>query len=154
MRGLGAVLLSACALAVAGGLVSASGGAAAAPPAQPRELLVRFERGAAQTAALAEVGATVVERLPVRGLVRVRLDADTSAAAAETELEQRGDVAYAEPNPTYRLFATPNDPRYGDLWGLPAIAAPAAWDVTTGSASVAVAVVRTGLDQNHPPPPQ
>jgi thermitase len=148
MRGLGAVVLSVCTLGLAGGVASASGGEAAQSP-QSRELLVRFERGAAQARALAEVGATVVERLPVRGLVRVRLDPDTSIATAKVALERRPDVAYADPNATYRLFVTPNDTRYGELWGLPAISAPAAWDLATGSDSVAVAVVDSGVDYDH-----
>jgi hypothetical protein len=36
------------------------------------------------------------------------------------------------------------------LWGLERIQAPLAWDVTTGSHSVVVAVIDTGVDYNHP----
>jgi len=45
-------------------------------------------------------------------------------------------------------FLTPNDPRFGQQWsfkGTWGINAPAAWDVTTGSSNVVVAVIDTGI---------
>ncbi|MFH1219248.1 MAG: S8 family serine peptidase [Candidatus Eisenbacteria bacterium] len=70
-------------------------------------------------------------------------------------------IQYIEPN--YVLFAleTPNDPRFSELWGLnntgqtggtadADIDAPQAWDVFTGSSSVLVCIIDTGLDYNHP----
>jgi subtilisin family serine protease len=150
MRGLGAALLTIAVLALAGGLAGASDGAAA--PSAPQELVVRFEAGADQAKALDAVGATAVERLPLGGLVRARLDRGVSLSAADAALERRSDVVFAEPNRRYDLYATPNDPFYldGDLWGLDKIAAPAAWNVTQGSVSVVVAVVDTGADSTHP----
>ena len=135
-----------CALALTGALSAADG----ANPAAPAELLVRFEPGARQADALASVGATVVERLPLRGLVRVRLKSGSSLAAADGTLERRADVAYAEPNAVYDLYTTPDDPNYPDLWGMAKIGAPTAWDATTGSDSVTVAVVDSGVDYTHP----
>ena len=134
-------------LALASGFASASDGAA--PQPGPRELLVRFERGASQRDALATVNGTIVERLPVRGLVRVRLDSGTTIASADAALERRPDVVYAEPNDEFELYATPNDTYFGDLWGMQSIAAPLAWDVTTGSDSVVVGVVDSGVDYVH-----
>jgi subtilisin family serine protease len=46
--------------------------------------------------------------------------------------------------------AIPNDPRLAELWGLTKIAAPDAWDDTTGSDAVRVAVVDTGIAFTHP----
>jgi len=46
--------------------------------------------------------------------------------------------------------SAPNDPRFGEQWGLQRISAQTAWDTTTGSASVVVAVVDTGVDIGHP----
>ncbi len=53
------------------------------------------------------------------------------------------------------LAATPNDPQYtaGNLWGLngpSGIQAPSAWNVTTGSPSVTIADIDTGINYNHP----
>lgn len=41
------------------------------------------------------------------------------------------------------------DPYTDKVWGLQAINAPAAWQVTTGSDKIVVAVIDTGVDYNH-----
>ena len=79
---------------------------------------------------------------------------------AAKALKRDPSVVYAEPDRIVSLSATPNDTYfssigswgqpYPDMWGLYRINAQAAWDVTTGSDSVVVAVVDTGLDYNHP----
>jgi subtilisin family serine protease len=89
------------------------------------------------------------------GLRLVRLPRDKSVKAAAAALERDPRVRYAEPNYLYRPAATPNDPRFPQLWGLDQLSdadidAPEAWDLTTGSASVVVAVVDTGVAYNHP----
>ncbi len=48
------------------------------------------------------------------------------------------------------VYRTPNDPQFGSQWWLAKIGAPQAWDTATGSASVAVAVVDTGVQLAHP----
>ena len=59
-------------------------------------------------------------------------------------------MLYAEPDFVVTAIATPNDPLYGQLWGMAKINAPAAWDVSTGSAGVVVGDIDTGIDYNHP----
>lgn len=54
-----------------------------------------------------------------------------------------------------KALATPNDPRYPELWGMRSAAlggidAPAAWDKSTGSRGVVVAIIDTGVDYTHP----
>ena len=44
----------------------------------------------------------------------------------------------------------PNDAKYGTQWYLEQVDAPAAWDTTTGSNDVIVAVLDTGVDLDHP----
>jgi subtilisin family serine protease len=55
-----------------------------------------------------------------------------------------------EPNVIVRAALTPNDPKLGHLYGLTKMAAEAAWEYSTGSPSVVVAIVDTGVNYNHP----
>jgi len=45
---------------------------------------------------------------------------------------------------------TPTDPYYGSQWGLAKIQADMAWNFSTGSPSVTIAVLDTGVDTTHP----
>jgi subtilisin family serine protease len=124
----------------------------------PGELVVRFSPGtsaAARERALQSVGARVERTLRAPRTAVVRLPAGAAVTAAASALSQRAGIELAEPNFIYRTAATPDDPRFGDLWGLHAagdhdIDAPEAWNVTTGSADVLVAVVDSGVDAAHP----
>lgn len=80
----------------------------------------------------------------------VKLTRDNAVASAAGSLAADSNVIYAEPNFIDKIFLTPNDPRWDDLWGLRKIRADTAWDTQSGSANVTVAVVDTGVDPNHP----
>ena len=43
----------------------------------------------------------------------------------------------------------PNDPSYSEQWGMTAIGMPQVWDSATGSDSIVVAVLDSGIDYNH-----
>ena len=60
------------------------------------------------------------------------------------------NVDFVEPNYDYQAAAEPNDPLFGSQWYLSKVNAPGAWDTTTGSNEVVVAVLDTGIDINHP----
>ena len=75
-------------------------------------------------------------------------------------LGQNPEVRYAEPNYIITIDAAPNDPSYGSLWGLKNtgqsdgtpgadIDVQGAWDQTTGSSSVIVGIIDTGINYNH-----
>jgi subtilisin family serine protease len=124
-----------------------------APAAAPGELLVRFRAGtstAMQAHVLAAHRASTRTRLPRQGLQLVRLPRGSSAQTTAAALEREPGVLYAEPNFVYRPDATPDDPFFADLWGLTTIEAPLAWDTTTGSPEVKVAVVDSGIAYDHP----
>jgi serine protease len=65
-------------------------------------------------------------------------------------LRKRSDVKSADPNYIRRPSAGTNDPLYRVQWNYPLINLPQAWDVTTGSTDVIVAVIDTGVLLNHP----
>jgi len=118
------------------------------------EVLVKFKSGAPDTLIRrtnAALGSESLETLGDLSWVRVRLPAGMTVGEAVARYRQSGEVEAAQPNFYYRLAQTPNDPQYANagMYGLGKISAPAAWDLTTGSASVVVAVIDTGINYNH-----
>lgn len=59
-------------------------------------------------------------------------------------------IVSIEPNIIFYAFQDPNDPLYPQLWGLQKISMPQAWDTTTGSDSIIVGVIDSGIDINNP----
>lgn len=121
----------------------------------------------------------------------LRIDQNKSKKSLEATinlLRNNPNVVYAEPNYIYSVnpirgqafsskkveaspfaevnVATPNDPRFQELWGLRNtgsnepkgsagvegvdVNAMNAWNITTGSRNVKIAVIDTGVDYNHP----
>ncbi len=75
-------------------------------------------------------------------------------------LQRDPRVAYAEPNYILQVSKTPDDPDFAKLWGLnntgqtggaagADIDVVKGWDVTTGSSTVVVAIIDTGVDYTH-----
>jgi thermitase len=58
-------------------------------------------------------------------------------------------VRYVEPNSKVEMSYTPNDPYWSSQWGPKKIQADVAWDTTTGSSHVLVAISDTGIDYTH-----
>ncbi|MBN1385139.1 MAG: S8 family serine peptidase [Elusimicrobia bacterium] len=96
---------------------------------------------------------------------RVKIREDLSVDDAVNEYKMDPEVEYVQPNYRYSLYAVPDDPNFGNLWGLhntgqtldgvtgtedADIDAPEAWDITTGSHGVIVAVIDSGVAFNYP----
>lgn len=150
-------------------VVAAAPTAAVGASYVPDEVVVRFAPGVdgGERADLRRAHRLrAVRRLPVPGLQLVRLAPGRTVPAEVEALEREPGVLYAEPNAYYAPLATPDDPFLGQLWGLhntgqlvnltdPGTAdadidAPAAWDTTTGSPDVTVAIVDSGVAYDHP----
>ncbi|MBN2018810.1 MAG: S8 family serine peptidase [Sedimentisphaerales bacterium] len=86
----------------------------------------------------------------VRGLTLVQLPATTPVENAVASLKQSSSVLYAVPDYICKSTAVPNDTRFSELWGMSKIEAPSAWDISTGSGNIVVAVTDTGTDYTHP----
>lgn len=107
-------------------------------------LTMRAEDGRSIVASVESFGGSEL----VEGLRLARVPAEDTLRAVES-LNARPDVEFAEPDYIWRKAATPNDPNFGSLYGMQRISAPAAWDRTTGSRGVVVAVLDGGVDLNH-----
>jgi serine protease len=93
-----------------------------------------------------EEAAVQTRRARLSGELALRQDTLLAAKL----LRRRADVAGADLNYVRRPAAVPSDPFYNLQWHYPLIHLPQAWDLTTGDASVVVAVVDTGVLLDHP----
>lgn len=93
--------------------------------------------------------ARLSERLlaPRTKVFRVPRGRETEVAS---KLNSSYFVASAEPDTLVQSATTPNDPLYPQQWHLGKINAPQAWETTTGSPEVVIAIVDSGVDSNHP----
>lgn len=121
----------------------------------PDELLVRFVPGVTtlrRDQVLAAFGARAERRgfRLVPDLYLVTLTGGQRVEDALPTFNGAPEVLYAEPNYIVRSFETiPDDPQFGDLWGMSSIDAPDAWDFATGNPEIIVAVTDSGIDYNH-----
>jgi subtilisin family serine protease len=129
------------------------------------EVIVRFEPGMSFTAMVSanrDAGASTATKLgtTVPGLYKIRLQKGVSVEAAVAAYSGQPGVLYAQPNHVFKVATTPDDPDFGELWGLnntgqddgvvdADIDAPEAWATATGSTDVVVAVIDTGVDYTH-----
>ncbi|HEY2415839.1 MAG TPA: S8 family serine peptidase, partial [Pirellulaceae bacterium] len=129
---------------------------------EPSDILVRFRTDLAAAAADGMPLATTSESLPlVTGLTELHLASGVSVDDALATYRARPDVLYAEPNYRIHTDAIPNDTQFGQLWGLnntgqssgtadDDIDAAEAWNISTGSSTIVVGVIDSGVDYTHP----
>ena len=120
-------------------------------PADPVTLVVGLHPGAPTDRPADRLdeapGIDVIATEPVAGTGAVTVDV-SAADAADAAAELRSDpaVRYVEVDRVAGVAAvTPDDPYLGAQWGLDRAAVPDAWQHTTGSPAVTVAVVDTGV---------
>ncbi|MEN6553160.1 MAG: S8 family serine peptidase, partial [Methanobacterium sp.] len=98
-----------------------------------------------------QIGATVIkEYSEVKGLQLVRIPANISLKDAIAKYKKNSNVIYAESNYAYAENSIPDDTYYDYQWGLSQVNASEAWNITTGSHKVIIAVIDSGIDLNHP----
>jgi thermitase len=145
------------ALSLAAGPLASAGafgpGEAAEGTFAPDRILVGFKPGTPAwdvAGAHASVGAKSKGRIGQIGVEIVEVPRGRSVSGLIKMYERNPNVVFAEPDYVLTAQMTPNDPYYPDQWGLPVVNAPEAWDMTTGSSDVTVAVLDTGIDATHP----
>lgn len=150
-------------------------------PAVPGQYVVKMKSSLStmSTRSLVNIlGADKVEAItPESHAFLVTRPAVETAAYSLQSLKQVSGIEYVEPNYIYKIqgtfTGTPNDAKFGDLWGMnntgqltpgnsdegtpdvkgvpgTDISALQAWMITTGSKDVKVAVIDTGIDYTIP----
>ena len=148
----------------------------AGPPSDPdNAILVMFKPGVskqerqniihnqgASLRQLDEQGRDLKMRYVADGrIVKVLLPKGADKDTLIKRLSVNPAVAVAEPDYPLHALATPDDPDFGQLWGLlntgqnsgtagADIKATDAWDISTGSHEVVIGVIDSGMDYNHP----
>lgn len=120
----------------------------------PDEVVVALRNGATEQDAarvIWEAGGARARRSAYGPRFRVTLDAGFTVEEAIRRLTQMPEVAYAEPNHIARAaqtrpgFFKPNDRFFQYQWNFELINAERTWGIQKGDASVAVAVLDTGV---------
>jgi thermitase len=136
------------------------------------EVLVKFRPSRSSAQKQTSVGLrnhAVIAELDAGGWMQVRIAAGQTVAQALAAYQNDPIVESVQPNFIYRAAAVPNDPQYGQLWGMKNtgqtinsgtyvpnagttgrdINIEKAWDHITDCSSVVVAVLDTGVNYNH-----
>lgn len=143
---------------------------AAEPEAVPGEYIVKLKDTFSAQSNIrtlsAQLGSYVKSTIPGQNIVVIKRPVFEIQSNVIKTLAQNPLVDIVEPNFIYRANVIPNDPMFEQLWGMrnfgqqdsqrrPGVAgvdigAEQAWDITTGSKNIVVAVIDTGIDYTHP----
>lgn len=138
----------------------------------PGEVIVKMKPNARLNANnLSTLGIQADTKLTSGGEIIYHIQASIMGALSANEaqdktlqvvkkLKQDPNVEYAQPNYIMHIMKAPNDTLYSKQWhyfnygsgpgeSLGGIDLPKAWDVSTGSSNVVVAVIDTGILPNH-----
>ncbi len=129
----------------------------------PGQVIVQFKQSIQTEQKAQSIGAKYNNKYSVNralfqdmGVYLLEFDAkEYSLDGVIEELGRDRDIQYAQANSTVKPRTTePDDPFYSEQWYLENIAAPAAWDITTGGTDIngreiVIAVMDRGFDIEH-----
>jgi thermitase len=133
----------------------------AAPPDNPasvsdlsssQQILVKFRPGTGLPEAAQihrQLGGQVKGTIAGIGVQVVTVPKGQAKEKAKAYSARYG-VAYAEADYMAEALAEPDDSYFTAQWNMQKVGAPGAWDVTTGSPNVTIAILDTGVDLDHP----
>jgi thermitase len=145
------------ALVISGLLLSLTGGLASAQPSDnaqghvPDQILVKFLPGTPE-----KMKADVHQRhggklegvIPGIDVQVVKIP-ENKVKDEVKAYKGEASVEFVEPDYIAKAIFTPDDPYFGNQWGMTQIQAPDAWNITQGASEVRIAICDTGIDQNH-----
>jgi thermitase len=133
-------------------------------PYKPDEIVVKFKSGVSEVEIEAIVmsnGASIIEYIEELNVYRLNIPSGISVSEMVDLFGQDPRCEYAEPNYIGQGGAVfPNDTSFPRQWHLDNIGqtggtvdadidAVEGWEITTGSSSIVVAVLDTGIDSDH-----
>jgi thermitase len=139
------------------GISGLGSGALADPPSRSnsqenyQRYIVRFKPGVTPTRMdqlNRRAGGIFESSIPGIGAQVVKIPRSSNSTRLST-YRSFGEVAFIEPDYIANAVETPDDSRFGSQWGMIAIKAPEAWNVSHGSSSVRIAILDTGIDAEH-----
>lgn len=139
------------ALCLVGAVAGRSQAGIAAPAAPPPDeyVVVQFAGGADYQQLRAEGAPSPT--LEEQGFRQLAVPKGMTRDHYLAELRARPDIRSAEPDPDVYATSVPNDPYFVNQASyLTQIGVPTAWDLATGSNTVVIATLDTGLDLAHP----
>lgn len=116
------------------------------------ELLVQVKAGVAKEKAdeaLKGLGASEADEIAPIRVKRIKVPPQ-ALEKVKAALAKHPLVNFVENNYLAQGGAVPNDPTYPSQWHLPIISAPQGWDITTGSSTIDIAIIDSGVDPTHP----
>ena len=73
----------------------------------------------------------------------------TTESVGGSASSENTNIKFFQPDYEYKIFTTPNDTNYASQWALTKISSTSAWDTTTGSNTLKIAVIDTGVNGTH-----
>jgi subtilisin family serine protease len=97
-----------------------------------------------------KMGFTVTHSWPQINAAAIRIDKTSRGGDVGKSLKSGNGIVSVNPAQQAFLDAAPNDPSYGEQYGMKLINAPGAWAIQPGKKSIAIAIVDPGVDLSHP----
>lgn len=124
------------------------------PPQPPQfeEVIVKLEKGTPSTVLEKlnqKFGTKTSQKLLLDDTFTLKVPQGQAERLAGL-LSRQAQVEYAEPNYVAKALDVPNDQYFSLQWGQTKIQSPQAWDIQKGQPQVQVAILDTGIDQDHP----
>lgn len=122
------------------------------------ELIIKYRPGKQlQSVSTASIsGLKITKNIGKIRVNRVKLPDNADVQDAIEKIKRNPNVEYVGINHKIHICKTPDDDIYVNglldvftQWGLDAIDAPLAWDITTGDQNVIIAIVDTGVESSH-----